>query len=103
MINAYIPKDKLDRTQPCAICGTAIPFSERYPHYLCALCADRAVDENGRKLAFSNVSMSGGFIAYYPDTKEERDSHICYIDGIECRADEARFGGIVIQIYGEQN
>lgn len=46
--------------------------------------------------------MSGGFIAGYADNGEEHGQHICYIDGIKCWADEARFGGIVIQIYGKQ-
>jgi len=32
------------------------------------------------------------------DSKEEYKSHDCYIDGIKCRADEARFGGIVIEV-----
>lgn len=41
--------------------------------------------------------MSGGFEAIVADTKEEYPSHICYIEGVECWADEARFGGIVIQ------
>lgn len=31
------------------------------------------------------------------DTQEAYTSHTCFIDGIECFADEARFGGIVIQ------
>lgn len=41
--------------------------------------------------------MSGGFEAIATDTKEKHPSHICYIEGVECWADEARFGGIVIQ------
>ncbi len=55
---------------------------------------------NGRELLFYNVSFSGGYIAYYADgdSKEEYKSHDCYIDGIKCRADEARFGGIVIEV-----
>jgi hypothetical protein len=46
---------------------------------------------------FSNVSLSGGFVARYADTGEARDSHVCFIGGVKCRADEARFGGIIIQ------
>ncbi len=33
----------------------------------------------------------------YADTGEARDSHLCFVDGVKCRADEARFGGIIIQ------
>ena len=65
-------------------------------------CFVKAVDENGRSLSFSNVSFSGGFAARYADTREERDSHICYIDGVKCWADEAHMGGIVIQPYADQ-
>jgi hypothetical protein len=48
-------------------------------------------------LVFSNETFSGGFIAQYADTGEARDSHVCFVDGVECWADEARFGGIIIQ------
>jgi hypothetical protein len=46
---------------------------------------------------FSNVSLSGGFVARYADTGEARESHVCFIDGVKCWADEARFGGIIIR------
>jgi len=42
--------------------------------------------------------MSGGFQAIVADTEEEYPSHICYIEGIKCWADEARFGGIAIEV-----
>ena len=67
-----------------------------------ALAETLAVDENGRKLGFGNESFSGGFVAWYTDTNQTRDSHICFIDGIECWADEALMGGIVIRVYDEQ-
>ena len=89
--------------QNCPICDSSVPVSERYPNYVCDKCYLRATDEEGRSLSFSNVSLSGGFAAIYRDTHEERDSHICYIDGIKCRADEARFGGIVIRTGGDEN
>ncbi len=47
--------------------------------------------------------MSGGFEAIVSDTKEAYPSHLCYIEGHKCWADEARFGGIVIQIYTERS
>lgn len=55
------------------------------------------MSEEGRALAFSNTDMSGGFAARYADTGERRDSAICFVDGVRCRAGEARFGGIVIE------
>lgn len=57
-----------------------------------------ASDGRGRPLEFGNTSFSGGFVAWYADTGEIRESHVCFIDGVCCRADEARFGGIVIQV-----
>jgi hypothetical protein len=61
------------------------------------LAATKAGDESGRKLDFSNVDISGGFEARYADTGKKRDSHTCFVDSVKYRADEARFGGIVIQ------
>jgi hypothetical protein len=89
--------------QKCPICQVPVPPSPRYPRYVCYDCYIRAVDEEGRSLSFSNVSFSGGFRAIYGDTREERDSHICYIDGIRCWANEAHMGGIVIQPHGEES
>jgi len=89
--------------QKCPICLSEVAFSPRYPRYVCEECYVRATDEEGRSLSFSNVSLSGGFAALYRDTHEESDSHICYIDGIKCWADEAYLGGIVIQPYGKES
>jgi len=46
---------------------------------------------------FYNIDASGGFQAFYADTDAPYPSHACEVDGIPCRADEARFGGIVIE------
>jgi len=85
--------------QFCPICGVSVEPNVRYRNYICFECCSKAVDENGRKLGFGNESLSGGFVAWYVDTNEPRDTHICYIDGIACWADEAHMGGIVIRIY----
>ena len=89
--------------QRCPICHAGVEQSARYPRYVCQDCYQRATDDAGRLLTFANVSFSGGFAALYRDTHEERDSHICYIDGIKCWADEAHMGGIVIQPYVEES
>jgi hypothetical protein len=88
--------------QFCPICEAGVEPNVRYRNYICFDCCANAVDENGRKLGFGNESFSGGFVAWYKDTNETRDSHICYIDGVECWADEAHMGGIVIRI-GDSN
>ena len=82
----------------CPICDKELTPYKRYPKYVCKECSSKVVSKTGRKLIIGNIDLSGGYIACYEDTKEKYDSHICYIDGIECIADEARFGGIVIQV-----
>ena len=84
-------------THQCPICGVELAPLARYPEYLCEECVGKATDEEGRSLAFSNVSPTGGFEAVVRDSGETRDSHICFVDGWRCWADEARFGGIVVQ------
>lgn len=81
----------------CPICNKELEFNRRYPNYVCRDCAEKANDINGSKLVFGNIGIFGGYEAYFADTKEKYDDHICYINGIKCYADEARLGGIVIQ------
>ena len=84
--------------QYCPICSKPVEPSQRYPRHVCHECASRASSHDGHALEFHNVSFSGGFAAKYADSGKEYLSHDCYIDGIKCYADEARFGGIVIQV-----
>jgi len=83
--------------EPCPLCESPRPHSPRYPDNLCADCVGRAVDETGRPLTFINLTLTGGFGAAYADTGERRDSHVCFIDGVRCWADEAYFGGVVVR------
>jgi hypothetical protein len=80
----------------CPLCGAVVPTTERYPRALCGACAALACDAHGRSLEFFNESLSGGFIAQYADTGEPYPSHECWVRGVLCWADEARFGGIVV-------
>lgn len=89
--------DDHPETQPCPICNQPRSYSERYPDALCEACVARATDADGRLLVFGNAGFFGGFIAQYADTREVYDSHACTVDGVRCWADEARFGGIVVQ------
>ncbi len=84
--------------QYCPICSVKVKFNPRYPKYICNHCHNKAEDKNGRKLLFRNEDFSGGFKAIYEDTEEEYNSNTCFVEGIECYAEEAKFGGIVIQI-----
>lgn len=82
----------------CPVCSTPLDPNPRYPRYVCRTCVTKAVAPNGRSLAFSNIDATGGYFATYSDTGEEYKSHECLIAGIRCRADEARFGGIVVEV-----
>jgi len=83
----------------CPICNKQLKEVQRYPNYVCIDCSDKATDINGRKLQFYNLGFGGGFEASFVDNNEIYNSHFCYIDNIKCFADEARFGGIVIEKY----
>lgn len=89
--------------QRCRICQSEVYANPRYPRYVCATCAARAKSANGRPLLFSNIDLSGGFIARYADTQEEYPDHRCFVDGVLCWADEEYFGGIVVQVYEEKD
>ena len=86
--------------QKCPICEAEVQESSRYPRYLCALCACKTRAADGRPVMFSNTDLSGGFVGTYSDIGKEFSSHECFVYGIECRADEAYFGGIVIEAVG---
>jgi hypothetical protein len=96
---------KARETQDCPICQTPQRQNPRYPKYLCPACSSRAVDANGRALTFYNESLSGGFEAHYKDDDSKADeitkSHVVFVDGKKVWADEARFGGIVLELLGD--
>ena len=93
--------DQNAASQHCPICRVGVTPNPRYPSYLCRACASKAQSRDGRPLAFFNLSLSGGYGARYADTDDGYPSHQCWVDGIECRANEARFGGIVIEVPRE--
>jgi hypothetical protein len=85
----------------CPICDAELPALPRYPGYLCRDCMSRAASADGRRLDLVNTSPAGGFAARYADggelAEEESVTHVVYVDGVRCRADEGRLGGIVVQ------
>jgi hypothetical protein len=85
-------------TQYCPICSKPVMPDPRYPRHVCGECADKACSKDGRALSFFNLSIGGGIGAVYDDTGEPYLSQDCYIDGVKCFADDARFGGIVIEV-----
>ena len=83
--------------QICPLCSAVVEPCSRYPDYLCDACADLAVDEQGRGLAFFNRARPGDTLARYRDDGAARDSERCFVNAIACYASEAYFGGIVIR------
>lgn len=83
--------------KPCPICTGPPPDVPRYPHAVCFTCVGLATSLDGRPLGFSNLGVSGGFMAYHRDDDTTYRSHECLIRGVRCWADEAKFGGIVVQ------
>jgi hypothetical protein len=91
--------------QWCANCYKEVYYQGRYPKYICRDCASKEIlDKDGNLLNFSNLGFTGGFKII----RKNRDGQIieqddtqqfcnCIIDGKEFFAQEARFGGIVIQ------
>lgn len=85
----------------CPGCGTQRKPFPRYPWHFCPACCDRAEDCDGRRLAFGNVSITGGFYWLYADDRSRWDPRaldvICLIDRRPVVVGEARFGGVVAQ------
>lgn len=94
--------------QFCPRCHKRVMYNPRYPKQICVECYElEIVDEKGFHLSFSNEGISGGFVVtYYQNNEIIKETHdegrkICYIEGKKYIADEARFGGIVIQMADE--
>jgi hypothetical protein len=89
-------------THPCPLCARPAMHQARYPRAVCDDCHGRTTDRVGRRVAGSNIDMSGGFVARYVDPPREHCAEVtstgrCYIDGHEVTMGEARFGGIVVE------
>tara|TARA_B100002051_G_C16743057_1_gene645596 strand:- start:5673 stop:5939 length:267 start_codon:yes stop_codon:yes gene_type:complete len=83
-------------TKNCPICSEKTHISKKYPYSVCSKCSQKTVDENDNKIEFFNIDYNGGFYSIKDNIKSEE--HICYINGIQCYAEEARFGGIVVSL-----
>lgn len=85
--------------QYCPICHAATNYSSRYPQYICADCKYKITDIHGERIVFGNTEIFGhGLQGYYVKDKQQKyEGNVCYVNGIECYAGEAYFGGIVIQ------
>lgn len=93
----------MPREQQCPICGNTVSFQARSPNYVCRNCLEESppVNRDGKRISYTNVGASGGIqsqVEGSADWLQDSDcERICYVKGRRCRAEEARFGGIVIQ------
>jgi len=99
--------EKKQEIQKCPLClGRLLQFSPRYPKAICGKCAASDItDSDNNFVSFHNIDLTGGFISRHiinNDNVIEKAEHICWIhngkENIKCYANEARFGGIVIQV-----
>ena len=90
-----------DATQHCPICRSEMRENKRYPRCLCGGCAAKVEDEAGRRLEITNANAGDGIRISYAVTGEERVSRECFVQGVRCWAQEAHFGGVVIQAFDE--
>jgi len=70
---------------------------------VCKHCLEEAppVNGDGKRISYSNVSLDGGIQSQIEGSTvlwQDSDCEaVCYVKGRQCRAEEGRFGGIVIQ------
>jgi len=87
--------------QYCSNCKKLVFHNARYPKFICDDCTELITDKEGRRIEFYNTELLGhGCQGYYIGTeqKEKYDSNIGYLYNKEVFAEEAHFGGIVIQL-----
>jgi hypothetical protein len=83
----------------CPVCTAEMRDSTpRYPYRVCGTCVGKAQSADGRPLRFSNAGVGGGFDATFADTGKAYPSHECFIAGVRGEANEAHFGGIVVEV-----
>jgi hypothetical protein len=91
--------------QWCSNCYQEVYYQGRYPKYICHNCASKEIyDNDGNFLEFLNIGMFGGFRIIRKNKEREiieedtsQNYCDCIIDDKLFFAQEARFGGIVIQ------
>ena len=84
------------KNKNCPICDKTMMYLERYPKMICHECVELAMTKNGESIKFYNIDHTGGFLSIVNDVKGE--DHECFINNKKCYADEARFGGIVVEL-----
>ena len=86
----------------CPICNRIEDIhTRRYKNCVCFECREKYIPltEYGDKISFGNIDICGGFKSIVNGKETIDPIDICYINGLKCRAVEARYGGIVIMKY----
>jgi ADP-ribosyl-[dinitrogen reductase] hydrolase len=84
----------------CPVCGGVGRGSRRYPAALCGACVGTLVDGDGRPVRLGNTGPlgTGLAIAAGGQTVEDGAEDLpLFAGGVDCRAREAHFGGVVVQ------
>ena len=84
----------------CPICEGSGRGSTRYPAALCERCEARVRDRAGHPVEMFNEGLSGGLeirTAMATVSSPDAEKLPLFVDGVECRAREHRFGGVVVQ------
>jgi hypothetical protein len=81
----------------CPICGALAFSSPRHSNSLCPACVMEATDRDGRRVRFLNADASGGIEGRYVEDGAPYNTGECFVRGVQCRAEERRFGGVVVQ------
>jgi len=85
---------------PCPICKEPEKMLLRYQNMVCSNCLQTGIwanKEQTQQIQFTNNELNGGFSSIINNNCIKQ--HTCYIRGKECYADEAKFGGIIIQCF----
>jgi hypothetical protein len=84
----------------CPSCGGKGRESTRYPAALCESCQALVVDIFGRPVQLFNEAFSGGLMIVTENqklTSNDAENFPLFVRGVECRAQEHRIGGVVVQ------
>lgn len=87
--------------QTCPLCGTRGTLVARYPDHVCRWCAEHVTDEAGRPVVLGNATPGGGYTARAADGGPAPAAVLAgrvQVDGVPLAAQEARFGGVVLQL-----
>jgi hypothetical protein len=85
------------KKQRCPICKEPVEPSSRYPRYVCVVCVASAESKDGQPVEAVNAEAWSGIELCLRDSGQPIDGDRLYIQGVECVAREAHFGGVVIQ------